>query len=331
MRTAIVFIATAAIAGCGSSDDKPSDRGAAKGRAQPSRSEFDDARRPAFLFGGSDKRACYDCTPRVPSLQLTSASGATERAAKALSASINPSFTNGLAVVEGGVAHFNLQIPWESTATFNGTTRPAVPRRQYATSEFEYWRVSVPAPPADAVYARTTLAPGPIGRTEVGRWPITITGPRGSVVEDHVVATTMLGAQDWKPAATGPLVFPGETAATAAGVIDTLEQFPFYQGPPGPLSNARYVAVAAPGPRRYVSCGRYGNSQGSVNVKIEAHDLDVTVRDRFAGTSVASKHFAAVPKCASSFSNDGTPGSGAGEAWVDRAAVRAWVGSVIPP
>lgn len=325
MRIAIVTT-IAALTACGGGGDQPSDRVAAKAGAKAARAEFDDARHPAFLFGGSDKRSCYDCTPRIIALSLSSASGATERAMKVLLTTNS----HGLAVVVDGRAHFNLRIPWESTATFDGTARPASPRRQYATSDFEYWAVSAPAPAGAAQFARTKLAPGPIGPIEVARWPITITGPRGSVVEDHVVATTMFGAQEFKPVATGALVFPGETTATAAGVIDTLEQVPYYQGPPGPLSNARYIAVAKHS-QRSISCGRYSNGKGSVNVKIPAYDLDVTVRDRFAGTTVASKHFVAKGDCARSFSNDGTPGSGAGEAWADRAEARAWIASVAAP
>jgi len=145
--------------------------------------------------------------------------------------------------------------------------------------------------------AALTLAPGPVAAGREARYPVTLSRAGGAAQTEDLVVEQRLGREELAAVATGPLVFPGEIAATARGVLDALQATPYYQGPPGPMSNARYVALDAPGRRRFVLCQLVDDAGQPLGSERELIEREVTVYDRFAGTKLETKAFSPEAPC----------------------------------
>jgi hypothetical protein len=83
----------------------------------------------------------------------------------------------------------------------------------------------------------------------------------------------------------GPWHRADEPVPTGTGVIDLVDGSAYYQGVPGPWSHARYLATS-----RAVEVP-------ACDGRATAVELDVSVRDRFAGLVVGKQRFRPAPDC----------------------------------
>lgn len=163
-------------------------------------------------------------------------------------------------------------------------------------------RLALPIAAAETALPAALTAEGPLVRPEV----LAVHVGAGAAPVDLVIDRSP-DATAFAAVRAGVWRLPGEQAATSAGVIDLVDGGAYYQGAPGPLSHARYVALARPVDGPQVPCD--GGAVGSV-------ELDVTVFDRFAGNVAGKQRFRPAAGCS---------GLGAGALRVDPAAVRHWL------